>query len=110
MNENASGSRAPPVGAPAENNVPPRNDGDIEYVPNDQLTREPWYHGRISRKEAESLVQRDGDFLVRESQNTPGQYVLTGMKNNVRKHLLLVDPDGIVSFFSIFFAHCYLNY
>ena len=40
---------------------------------------------------------QDGDFLVRESQGSPGQYVLTGMQSNSKKHLLLVDPKGIVS-------------
>ncbi|XP_069180330.1 SHC-transforming protein 2 isoform X1 [Procambarus clarkii] len=61
-----------------------------------QLQREPWFHGAISRKEAELLLLQDGDFLVRESQGTVGQYVLTGMQNNTKKHLLLVDPEGVV--------------
>ncbi|XP_042213107.1 SHC-transforming protein 1-like isoform X2 [Homarus americanus] len=61
-----------------------------------QLQREPWFHGAISRKEAELLLLQDGDFLVRESQGTAGQYVLTGMQNNTKKHLLLVDPEGVV--------------
>ncbi|XP_047476533.1 SHC-transforming protein 1-like [Penaeus chinensis] len=61
-----------------------------------QLQREPWFHGAISRKEAEMLLLQDGDFLVRESQGTAGQYVLTGMQNNTKKHLLLVDPEGVV--------------
>ncbi|XP_069978203.1 SHC-transforming protein 3 [Penaeus vannamei] len=61
-----------------------------------QLQREPWFHGAISRKEAEMLLVQDGDFLVRESQGTAGQYVLTGMQNNTKKHLLLVDPEGVV--------------
>ncbi|KAG0710844.1 SHC-transforming protein 1 [Chionoecetes opilio] len=61
-----------------------------------QLQREPWFHGAISRKEAEMLLRQDGDFLVRESQGTVGQYVLTGMQNNTKKHLLLVDPEGVV--------------
>lgn len=34
---------------------------------------------------------------MRESQGTVGQYVLTGMQNNTKKHLLLVDPEGVVS-------------
>lgn len=55
-----------------------------------------WFHGPISRKESELLVIKDGDFLVRESQGSPGQYVLTGMQGGVRKHLLLVDPEGKV--------------
>ncbi|GFU53190.1 SHC-transforming protein 1 [Trichonephila clavipes] len=60
------------------------------------LLKEPWFHGAISRQESEALVVKDGDFLVRESQNTPGQYVLTGMQNLLRKHLLLVDPEGVI--------------
>jgi len=43
------------------------------------------------------LGLQDGDFLVRESQGSPGQYVLTGMQGGVKKHLLLVDPEGVVS-------------
>lgn len=46
---------------------------------------------------ATNFVMQDGDFLVRESQGTAGQYVLTGMQNNTKKHLLLVDPEGVVS-------------
>ena len=46
-----------------------------------QLQQEEWFHGGgVSRVEAESRLQRDGDFLVRESQGSPGQYVLTGMQ------------------------------
>lgn len=60
------------------------------------LLQEEWFHGPISRKESETLVVRDGDFLVRESQGSPGQYVLTGMQSGIRKHLLLVDPEGVV--------------
>ncbi|XP_015904062.2 SHC-transforming protein 3 isoform X2 [Parasteatoda tepidariorum] len=60
------------------------------------LLEEPWFHGPISRQESEALVVKDGDFLVRESQTTPGQYVLTGMQKLQRKHLLLVDPEGVI--------------
>nr|CAD7440850.1 unnamed protein product [Timema bartmani] len=42
------------------------------------------------------VVFLDGDFLVRESQGSPGQYVLTGMQSGIKKHLLLVDPEGVV--------------
>lgn len=61
-----------------------------------QLLTESWYHGNISRAQSEHLLKNDGDFLVRESAGTPGQYVLTGMQNNSPKHLLLIDPEGIV--------------
>ncbi len=62
-----------------------------------QLQKEEWFHGPISRKDSENLVVKDGDFLVRESQGSAGQYVLTGMQGGTRKHLLLVDPEGVVS-------------
>ncbi|XP_069506316.1 SHC-transforming protein 1 isoform X1 [Ambystoma mexicanum] len=62
----------------------------------EQLKCEPWYHGKMSRKDAEKLLRGNGDFLVRESTTTPGQYVLTGLQNSQPKHLLLVDPEGVV--------------
>ena len=107
--------------------------GADQSMKHQMLSREEWFHGPISRKDAEQLLlevynystqQRyvcfmlgihfgvscfinsidilmiffqDGDFLVRESQGSPGQYVLTGMQSNSKKHLLLVDPEGIVS-------------
>ncbi|XP_074137581.1 SHC-transforming protein 3 isoform X2 [Sminthopsis crassicaudata] len=62
----------------------------------EELKAEPWYQGEMSRKEAEQLIKNDGDFLVRKSTTNPGSYVLTGMHNTQVKHLLLVDPEGIV--------------
>lgn len=63
----------------------------------EELKAEPWYQGEMSRKEAEGLLKRDGDFLVRKSTTNPGSFVLTGMHNGQAKHLLLVDPEGTVS-------------
>uniref|UniRef100_A0A4W4FFK5 SHC-transforming protein 1 n=1 Tax=Electrophorus electricus TaxID=8005 RepID=A0A4W4FFK5_ELEEL len=62
----------------------------------EQLQNESWFHGPLSRRQAERLLSRDGDFLVRESGTTPGQYVLTGQQGDQPKHLLLVDPEGVV--------------
>ncbi|XP_051836578.1 SHC-transforming protein 4 [Antechinus flavipes] len=61
-----------------------------------QLKNEDCYHGKLSRKAAESLLIKDGDFLVRESVTSPGQYVLSGLQGGQAKHLLLVDPEGKV--------------
>lgn len=75
---------------------PPRRRAPV--APNEeQLRRETWYHSCMSRRDAERLLIRDGDFLVRESTTNPGQYVLTGMHCGLPKHLLLVDPEGVVS-------------
>lgn len=60
------------------------------------MSAEPWYHGSISRIESEILLKNDGDFLVRDSHGSVGQYVLSGMQQTTPKHLLLIDPEGIV--------------
>ncbi|XP_048418469.1 SHC-transforming protein 4-like isoform X3 [Stegostoma tigrinum] len=62
----------------------------------EQLAKEVWWRGRMSRQEAERLLIKDGDFLVRESVTTSEQYVLTGLQGGQAKHLLLVDPEGLV--------------
>lgn len=66
-------------------------------VQRSQLQTERWFHGVISRPIAEALLHNDGDFLVRESRAKPGQYVLTGLQISSPKHLLLIDPEGVVS-------------
>ncbi|XP_010772881.1 breast cancer anti-estrogen resistance protein 3 isoform X2 [Notothenia coriiceps] len=45
-----------------------------------------WYHGAIPRQVAENLVQRDGDFLMRDSLSSPGSYVLTCQWRNSAQH------------------------
>uniref|UniRef100_R4G3W7 Putative shc phosphotyrosine-binding ptb protein n=1 Tax=Rhodnius prolixus TaxID=13249 RepID=R4G3W7_RHOPR len=61
-----------------------------------QLHNEEWFHGVIDRARAEALLKQDGDFLVRESSTTTGQYILTGLQGYTKKHLLLIDPEGMV--------------
>lgn len=77
--------------------------------------KENWFHGKISREEvristchsissvliltstqAEQLLTHSGDFLVRESAKYAGQFILSGRYNDQFKHLLLVDPEGVV--------------
>lgn len=50
----------------------------------------------------DQLVTEDGEFLVRQSTACPGQFVLTGARRGAHKHLLLVDPNGVVSSCFIF--------
>lgn len=57
---------------------------------------ESWFHGKISRQKCDELLRYDGDFLVRESPNSPGQFVLSGRHHGHIRHLLLVDPEGRV--------------
>lgn len=68
----------------------------LAFRAQEELEGQTWYHGVMSRREAEKLLQDDGDFLVRKSTTNPGSYVLTGMHNGLAKHLLLVDPEGTV--------------
>ncbi|XP_077375489.1 SHC-transforming protein 1-like isoform X2 [Festucalex cinctus] len=60
------------------------------------IQEERWFHGRLERERAESLLTCNGDFLVRESSSVCGQYVLSGMDGTTVRHLLLVDPHGQV--------------
>ncbi|XP_020649864.3 SHC-transforming protein 2 [Pogona vitticeps] len=84
-------------GAPIEDQWPSPPTRKAPIAPTEeQLKQEPWYHGKMSRRDAEKLLQRDGDFLVRDSITNAGQYVLTGMHGGQPKHLLLVDPEGVV--------------
>ncbi|XP_059498981.1 SHC-transforming protein 1 isoform X2 [Stegostoma tigrinum] len=83
--------RAPHPSPPAS--APPSH---VSASMEEQLRTEIWYHGKVNRKEAEKLLLANGDFLVRESTTTPGQYVLTGLQSGQPKHLLLVDPEGVV--------------
>ncbi|KAJ8277781.1 hypothetical protein GJAV_G00079820 [Gymnothorax javanicus] len=45
-----------------------------------------WYHGSIPRQVAENLIKRDGDFLIRDSLSSPGDYVLTCQWKNSPQH------------------------
>ncbi|XP_060763033.1 SH2 domain containing 3Cb [Neoarius graeffei] len=48
-----------------------------------------WYHGRIPWEVSESLVLQDGDFLIRDSLTTLGDYVLTCRWNQKPLHFLI---------------------
>ncbi|MED6264603.1 SHC-transforming protein 3, partial [Characodon lateralis] len=68
----------------------------LAFRAQEELEGQTWFHGKMSRRDAEKLLKNDGDFLVRTSTTNPGSYVLTGMHNGLAKHLLLVDPEGTV--------------
>ncbi|XP_073449217.1 breast cancer anti-estrogen resistance protein 3 isoform X1 [Aquarana catesbeiana] len=53
---------------------------------NEDLRSHAWYHGRIPRQVSESLVRRDGDFLIRDSLSSPGNFVLTCQWKNLSQH------------------------
>ncbi|XP_062396007.1 breast cancer anti-estrogen resistance protein 3 homolog isoform X3 [Sardina pilchardus] len=43
----------------------------------DDIRSHAWYHGEINREDAEALLERDGDFLIRNSNSSPHDYVLS---------------------------------
>ncbi|XP_040069337.2 SHC-transforming protein 3 isoform X2 [Ixodes scapularis] len=96
----AAASAAAPAVAPAPTTIVAATTVATTTTPEARhratLEKEAWFHGAISRKESEGRLAEDGDFLVRESQGNPGQFVLTGMQGSARRHLLLVDPAGVV--------------
>ncbi|MFT7802614.1 breast cancer anti-estrogen resistance protein 3-like isoform X1 [Arapaima gigas] len=56
----------------------------------DDIKSHAWYHGQISREGAEALLQRDGDFLIRDSRSSPGDYVLTCQWRNEPMHFKII--------------------
>lgn len=52
----------------------------------EDLRSHAWYHGRIPRQVSENLMRRDGDFLVRDSLSSPGDFVLTCQWKNLPQH------------------------
>ncbi|CAH0557183.1 unnamed protein product [Brassicogethes aeneus] len=57
------------------------------------ITRERWFHGHLSGKEAEKLLLMDrgknGSFLVRESQSKPGDFVLSVRTDDKVTHVMI---------------------
>ncbi|XP_028402324.1 tyrosine-protein kinase Fer-like [Dendronephthya gigantea] len=58
------------------------------------LYDELWYHGTISRVDAEALLKDEGDYLVRESNKKPGNYVLSARWGTVRHFIIQQDESG----------------
>nr|2RVF_A Chain A, Predicted protein [Monosiga brevicollis] len=56
----------------------------------------PWYHGPLSRTDAENSLLRmpEGTFLVRDSTSSPGDYVLSCSENGKVTHYKLSAEEG----------------
>ena len=62
---------------------------------NENLDQVIWFHGKLSRDDAERFLENDGDFLVRVStKDNKNDYILSGQFNHKIKHLTLVDPSN----------------
>lgn len=65
------------------------------------LKSQNWFHGQLSRQEAEALLRNQGDFLVRESlrkKTNEIQYVLSVLWQNNRHILIVQDQEGYWKF------------
>ncbi|XP_072096257.1 SH2 domain-containing protein 3C-like isoform X1 [Mobula birostris] len=61
------------------------------------LRSHAWYHGRIPREVSENLMQKNGDFLIRDSLTSVGDYVLTCQWRNEPLHFkinkVMIKPN-----------------
>lgn len=53
------------------------------------LRSHAWYYATIPRQRAEELVEKDGDFLVRDCVSQPGNFVLTCMSKGSILHFVI---------------------
>ncbi|XP_017283351.1 SH2 domain containing 3Cb isoform X2 [Kryptolebias marmoratus] len=53
------------------------------------LKSHAWYHGRIPWEVSQTLVLNHGDFLIRDSQSSPGNFVLTCSWEQKTLHFLI---------------------
>ncbi|XP_051924895.1 SH2 domain containing 3Cb [Hippocampus zosterae] len=58
----------------------------LEEQLQEELRSHAWYHGPITRQVAESLVLNQGDFLIRDSESSPGNFVLTSRWDQETNH------------------------
>uniref|UniRef100_A0A8C1NE86 Breast cancer anti-estrogen resistance protein 3-like n=1 Tax=Cyprinus carpio TaxID=7962 RepID=A0A8C1NE86_CYPCA len=56
----------------------------------EDLRSHAWYHGPLQREGAEQLLCRDGEFLVRDSSSSAGDYVLSCMWKNQPMHFKII--------------------
>uniref|UniRef100_A0A7N8X3W4 Tyrosine-protein kinase n=1 Tax=Mastacembelus armatus TaxID=205130 RepID=A0A7N8X3W4_9TELE len=61
-----------------------------------KLSLMPWFHGKITRDQAERLLYppQTGEFLVRESTNFPGDYTLCVSCDGKVEHYRIIYHDG----------------
>jgi hypothetical protein len=75
------------------------------------MEKQPWFHGQLSRPDAESRLEKlgskDGLFLVRQSPRNPGVLVLSvcyQMRDDTGKYHIdggpkFVDVNTLISFY-----------
>lgn len=72
-------------------------------VPRNSLLRFDWYHGKISRHQAENcLLNRgiNGSFLMRSSESVPGRHVLSLLHERRIKHYMVHSDENDMVYIS----------
>ena len=69
---------------------------DVEINPSIPLEIQPWFHGKISRNDANTLLHDEGDFLVRENTAMANTYTLS-MHWGGQFHHSLIQCDEVVN-------------
>lgn len=59
------------------------------------LRSHAWYYSAIPRQRAEEIVEKDGDFLVRDCVSQPGNYVLTCKSKASVLHFVINKVSGM---------------
>uniref|UniRef100_A0A914WFK2 protein-tyrosine-phosphatase n=1 Tax=Plectus sambesii TaxID=2011161 RepID=A0A914WFK2_9BILA len=62
-----------------------------------QPITERWFHNSVSGREAEKLLMdqgKNGSYLVRESQSTPGQYAISVRTDDKVTHIMIHNNNG----------------
>lgn len=68
------------------------------------LKSQSWFHGQLSRQEAEAMLRKEGDFLIRESlkkKTNEIQYVLSVLWQNFRHILIVQDEEVMQNMYSL---------
>ncbi|VDN26781.1 unnamed protein product [Gongylonema pulchrum] len=82
--------------------ISPRNGSSPPRLSGPYATQ-PWYYGRLSRDETDTLLNArgtDGDFLVRDSESNPGDYSISLKATGRNKHFW-VQVDTVNNSFKI---------
>ncbi|XP_074654999.1 breast cancer anti-estrogen resistance protein 3 homolog [Tubulanus polymorphus] len=66
-----------------------------------QLETHPWYHGMVPRSVAEELTSVNGDFLVRDSTSSHGDYVLSCRWKNEPLHFVVNKRTTSTNIFTV---------
>ena len=84
-------------GASMESGLSFGYDVEKDFNPSLPLESQPWYRGRISRAEAETLLNEDGDFIVRENTAILNTYTLSLRWRGEYDHTMISTTEVVNS-------------